>query len=526
MNTVIKYLQKINSIALLFGSNGSALIATIVTITVVATLAAGIASILSSSSTVPAGADLSTKAFYFAESGIRYMDPPDSLPVEAAVNGSNGCMNQSNPSQCLQNLASCINQPTTTCLQSFPSLNQAYKYNTYTLDNGNTTIAMGASYIAGPPQTIRITSTSTVSSGTSSESKQTLTYNVAAQAQTASTYNEHFNSTGNWTPVIGSVSTPQSFTVSGVTFNAEAPSVSGGSSKEALISLNNSGQSVVNLVNNGLANYSVQVKCKAPSGKGYAVGVSFQLNGSDGSSYGVSFLGGGGLASNSPLAPALGPLPGNGNLYIILWKVDSTGTYTLLDYKQAATSDGITTDGQTLTDWSTLIVQLQQYTVAGSTKNEINVFVQGPASYAPGTAIVWNLTSFNPVTWNCPGTSPVTVQSSQISCGSSTTWSTGVTHNLLDMVVPTTSNGHYYECRTAGTSGTTQPAWPTGYHLTVTDGTVQWTESRAFIDGSLTPNPPQIGLHLFFHDNSEQAYFADFSVQGASSASSGGSTSY
>jgi hypothetical protein len=270
----------------------------------------------------------------------------------------------------------------------------------------------------------------------------------------------------------------------------------------------------------------VQVKCKAPSSKGYAVGISFQLNGSDGSYYGVSFLGGGSLASNSPLAPALGPLPGNGNLYVILWKVDSSGAYTLLDYKQAATADGITTDGQNLTDWSTLMVQLHQYTVSGSTRNEINVFVQGPASYAPGTAIVWDLTAFNPVTWYCPGTSPVTVQSSLITCGPSTTWSGDVAYNLLDMVVPTTSNGHYYECETAGTSGATEPAWPTGYHLTVSDGTVQWMESRAFIDGSLTPNPPQIGLHVFFYDASEQAYFADFSVQGATPSAAGGTISY
>jgi hypothetical protein len=270
----------------------------------------------------------------------------------------------------------------------------------------------------------------------------------------------------------------------------------------------------VQLTKNGLANYSVQVKCKAPSRGGYAVGISFQL-GSDGSSYGVSFLGGGSLAANSPLAPALDSLPGDGNLYVILWKVDSSGTYTLLDYRQATTLDGITTDGQNLTDWSTLVVQLKQYAVAGSTKNEINVFVQGPANYAPGTAIVWNMSTFNPVTWNCPGTSPVTVYwFGPPSCGSSVTWRAGVTHNLLDMVVPTTPNGHYYECETAGTSGATQPAWPTGYHSTVSDGTVQWMESRAFVDGSLTPNPPQIGLHTFFRSRSERAYFADFSVQG------------
>lgn len=44
-----------------------------------------------------------------------------------------------------------------------------------------------------------------------------------------------------------------------------------------------------------------------------------------------------------------------------------------------------------------------------------------------------------------------------------------------NFIVPTTDNGYYYQCTTGGTSGTTQPTWPTTIGATVNDGTVTWT---------------------------------------------------
>lgn len=43
--------------------------------------------------------------------------------------------------------------------------------------------------------------------------------------------------------------------------------------------------------------------------------------------------------------------------------------------------------------------------------------------------------------------------------------------------VPTTRNGHYYTVTTAGTTGASEPTWPTTSGATVADGTAVWTES-------------------------------------------------
>jgi len=54
-------------------------------------------------------------------------------------------------------------------------------------------------------------------------------------------------------------------------------------------------------------------------------------------------------------------------------------------------------------------------------------------------------------------------------------WTASHTYALGDIAIPTTNNGFWYECTTAGTSGTTEPTWPTTEGLTVTDNTVVWT---------------------------------------------------
>lgn len=57
-----------------------------------------------------------------------------------------------------------------------------------------------------------------------------------------------------------------------------------------------------------------------------------------------------------------------------------------------------------------------------------------------------------------------------------TTWAASTAYTTGDVVRPTTGNGHLYRCIVAGTSGGTEPSWPTVSGDTVTDGTVKWAE--------------------------------------------------
>lgn len=61
-----------------------------------------------------------------------------------------------------------------------------------------------------------------------------------------------------------------------------------------------------------------------------------------------------------------------------------------------------------------------------------------------------------------------------VSAGSSD-WAASTAYSEGDFVEPTTANGFIYRCTTAGTSGSTEPTWPTTEGDTVSDGTVVWT---------------------------------------------------
>jgi len=54
-------------------------------------------------------------------------------------------------------------------------------------------------------------------------------------------------------------------------------------------------------------------------------------------------------------------------------------------------------------------------------------------------------------------------------------WAASTAYSLGDFRAPTTDNGYWYEVTVAGTSGASEPTWPTTPGDTVDDGTVTWT---------------------------------------------------
>jgi hypothetical protein len=68
------------------------------------------------------------------------------------------------------------------------------------------------------------------------------------------------------------------------------------------------------------------------------------------------------------------------------------------------------------------------------------------------------------------------------------TWVASVNYSVNSIVVPTTSNGHYYVAVQGGTSGTAQPSFPTSKGGRVADGNIIWQEAGLL--NTAAPAPP------------------------------------
>lgn len=68
-------------------------------------------------------------------------------------------------------------------------------------------------------------------------------------------------------------------------------------------------------------------------------------------------------------------------------------------------------------------------------------------------------------------------------------WQGSTAYSTGGYARPITSNNYFYECTTAGTSGSSQPTWPTIVGNTVSDGSVVWTcrAGNFFIASNLLP---------------------------------------
>ena len=55
-------------------------------------------------------------------------------------------------------------------------------------------------------------------------------------------------------------------------------------------------------------------------------------------------------------------------------------------------------------------------------------------------------------------------------------WASGTSYSEGDIVIPSTRNGHRYRATNSGTSGSSEPTWPTTTGSTVVDNEITWEE--------------------------------------------------
>lgn len=110
-----------------------------------------------------------------------------------------------------------------------------------------------------------------------------------------------------------------------------------------------------------------------------------------------------------------------------------------------------------------------------------------------------------------PGTDQVTITPTD----NLADWAATTAYSLGNRVEPTTPNTYVYEVTTAGTSGGSEPTWPTTVGSTVVDGTIVWTcvanrhelteIKLALTNGGLAAATPGAALNLGATINSGSA---------------------
>jgi hypothetical protein len=94
----------------------------------------------------------------------------------------------------------------------------------------------------------------------------------------------------------------------------------------------------------------------------------------------------------------------------------------------------------------------------------------------------------------------------------SSTWKPNTTYYPFQYVRPTVENGFQYAAVDGGTSGSTEPTWPTTINATVNDGTIQWitvpVDARIpFVLGALEDGTPAVFM--------DTAYIKDATITSA-----------
>lgn len=198
-------------------------------------------------------------------------------------------------------------------------------------------------------------------------------------------------------------------------------------------------------------------------------------------------------------------------IYLVLWeKTSSSSQYHVLAYKRLTNAeypDIIGADGE-LIDYSTIAVDLvEEYIGTGPNRiNKITAYINGAANYPHGTiSNDFSAYNFRKVVWDSYPTGDDDMGISS--------WQASHAYAFGNKVFPASANGHYYVCISAGTSGGSQPAWPTANNATVTDGTVVWQESTTIINDDLTTENyserSEVGTHIYYNQPSGNKLIVD-----------------
>lgn len=125
---------------------------------------------------------------------------------------------------------------------------------------------------------------------------------------------------------------------------------------------------------------------------------------------------------------------------------------------------GFFTDSGLTTSFSNLY-QLVHYTDLSDNPQDFTLYFGSPQ--ATGTRVLKATSN--------PGVDNITLTPTQTI--NSWAGTTAYSSTSGDVVQPTVANTYRYVCTTSGTSGSSEPTWPTVVGGTVTDGTVVWTNA-------------------------------------------------
>jgi len=120
---------------------------------------------------------------------------------------------------------------------------------------------------------------------------------------------------------------------------------------------------------------------------------------------------------------------------------------------------------------ATTNIQLTTNLDAGAATGDMPLSTPVTVYDSLGTAhvLTFSFTKTAAGAWNCD----ITIPNSDLTPPPA--WLASTAYNVGQIISPSTSNGHFYECTVAGTSGNAPPTWPTD-GSTISDGTVTWKD--------------------------------------------------